>query len=72
MLSELSIRAAVTTREVWRRMSGWLEEAQQRPDRGDISITTVIIWVAAVTAAVGMAGAIAFVVNKYANDLRGT
>lgn len=48
-----------------------LLEAQERPDRGDISITTVIIWVAAVTGAVLIAGTIAVVVAKYNGKLSG-
>ncbi|MGW6286341.1 hypothetical protein [Streptomyces sp. NPDC055107] len=34
-------------------------------DRGDISITTVIIWVAAVAGALAIAGTIAAVLTKY-------
>ncbi|MFF7130502.1 hypothetical protein [Streptomyces sp. NPDC008240] len=48
-----------------------LEEARRHPDRGDISTTTVIIWVAAVTGAVLIAGTIAFVIAKYNNKLTG-
>jgi len=43
----------------------------RRPDRGDISITTVIIWVAAVTGALLIAGTIAAVVAKYNGNLAG-
>ncbi|WP_060903237.1 hypothetical protein [Streptomyces europaeiscabiei] len=46
-----------------------LEEARQRPDRGDVSTTTVIIWVAAVTGAVVIAGTIAIVIAKYNGQL---
>ncbi|MGW1527959.1 hypothetical protein [Streptomyces sp. HUAS TT11] len=53
------------------RIQGGLEEAARRPDRGDISITTVIIWVAAVTGAVLVAGTIAVVVTKYNGKLSG-
>ncbi|MFJ1974094.1 hypothetical protein ACIO93_36305 [Streptomyces sp. NPDC087903] len=48
-----------------------LQEAQRRPDRGDISTTTVIIWVAAVTGAVLIAGTIAVVIAKYNGKLSG-
>ncbi|MGW2841891.1 hypothetical protein ACWCWD_29400 [Streptomyces sp. NPDC001493] len=41
------------------------------PDRGDISITTVIIWVAAVAGALVIAGTIAVVVTKYNGLLAG-
>ncbi|MFJ8158463.1 hypothetical protein [Streptomyces sp. NPDC094468] len=54
-----------------RRVQGGLQEAAQRPDRGDISITTVIIWVAAVTGAALIAGTIAVVVTKYNGKLSG-
>ncbi|MET7685211.1 hypothetical protein [Streptomyces sp. NPDC005423] len=48
-----------------------LEEASSQPDRGDISITTVIIWVAAVTGALLIAGTIAVVISKYNGNLSG-
>ncbi|WP_134655118.1 MULTISPECIES: hypothetical protein [Streptomyces] len=53
------------------RVQGGLQEAARRPDRGDISTTTVIIWVAAVTGAVLIAGTIALVISKYNGQLRG-
>lgn len=48
-----------------------LEEATRRPDRGDISLTTVIIWVAGVTGALVIAGTIAVVINRYNGILNG-
>jgi hypothetical protein len=53
------------------RVQEGLEEAARRPDRGDISTTTVIIWVAAVTGAVLIAGTIAIVIGKYNGKLSG-
>ncbi|WP_438307078.1 hypothetical protein ACSHXN_47355 (plasmid) [Streptomyces sp. HUAS TT11] len=53
------------------RVQEGLEEAGRRPDRGDISTTTVIIWVAAVTGAVLIAGTIAVVISKYNGKLNG-
>ncbi|MFQ6146754.1 hypothetical protein [Streptomyces similanensis] len=53
------------------RVHQGLEEAARRPDRGDISTTTVIIWVAAVTGAVLIAGTIAMVISKYNGKLSG-
>jgi hypothetical protein len=57
------------------RAARWLatrvEEASRQPDRGDISLTTVIIWVAAVTAAGVIAGTIAVVVARYNLGLGG-
>ncbi|MER5199738.1 hypothetical protein ACWD3J_41485 [Streptomyces sp. NPDC002755] len=47
------------------------QERERRPDSGDISITTVIIWVAAVTGAVLIAGTIAIVITKYNGKLSG-
>ncbi|MEU6546440.1 hypothetical protein [Streptomyces sp. NPDC046859] len=52
-------------------MQKGLQEAARRPDRGDVSITTVIIWVAAVTGAVLVAGTIAVVIAKYNARLNG-
>lgn len=53
------------------RLEECLAEVQRRPDRGDISITTVIIWVAAVTGALLIAGTIAAVIAKYNGNLSG-
>ncbi len=44
-----------------------MEEA--RKDRGDISITTVIIWVAAVAGALAIAGTIGVIITKYNGNL---
>jgi hypothetical protein len=66
--------AARTRRAVIRlttRVQEGLQEAARRPDRGDISTTTVIIWVAAVTGAVLIAGTIAIVIAKYNGQLSG-
>ncbi|MFI6357983.1 hypothetical protein ACIBJF_36370 [Streptomyces sp. NPDC050743] len=53
------------------RLNESLEDARRQPDRGDISITTVIIWVAAVTGALLIAGSIAVVIGKYNGKLSG-
>ncbi|MFB7323832.1 hypothetical protein [Streptomyces sp. NPDC056190] len=53
------------------RLEESLKEASRQPDRGDISTTTVIIWVAAVTGAVLIAGTIAIVIAKYNGVLSG-
>ncbi|MFE2302645.1 hypothetical protein ACFXAW_31170 [Streptomyces sp. NPDC059445] len=53
------------------RLQQGLDDARRRPDRGDISTTTVIIWVAAVTGAVLIAGTIAVVISKYNGKLSG-
>jgi hypothetical protein len=60
-----------TVRQLAERVEESLAELQQRPDRGDISITTVIIWVAAVTGALLIAGTIAVVIAKYNENLNG-
>ncbi|MEU4087648.1 hypothetical protein [Streptomyces aureus] len=63
-----------TYRAIYRlttRIRQGLDEAGRRPDRGDISTTTVIIWVAAVTGAVLIAGTIAVVISKYNGKLSG-
>ncbi|MCI3273366.1 hypothetical protein [Streptomyces cylindrosporus] len=53
------------------RVQDGLKEAARQPDRGDISITTVIIWVAAVAGALAIAGTIAVVIAKYNGQLNG-
>ncbi|MFJ5218715.1 hypothetical protein ACIP98_28840 [Streptomyces sp. NPDC088354] len=63
------IRAA-TAAVLWVR--GRLEEGRARgSDRGDISITTVIIWVAAVGGAIAIAATISVIVTKYNGQLTG-
>ncbi|QKV90408.1 hypothetical protein HUT19_40980 [Streptomyces sp. NA02950] len=52
-------------------LSRGLKEVRRRPDRGDISITTIIIWVAAIGGAIAIAGTIAAVVAKYNGKLSG-
>ncbi|GAA3493840.1 hypothetical protein GCM10019016_009390 [Streptomyces prasinosporus] len=64
-------RACRAVLAVPRRLEECLTEVQRRPDRGDISITTVIIWVAAVTGALLIAGTIAVVIAKYNGNLSG-
>ncbi|MGW4951509.1 hypothetical protein [Streptomyces parvulus] len=53
------------------RVQEGLQEATRRPDRGDISTTTIIIWVAAVTGSALVAGTIAVVIAKYNGTLSG-
>ncbi|MDX3075884.1 hypothetical protein [Streptomyces sp. MI02-7b] len=61
---------AATAAVLWVR--GRLEEGRARgSDRGDISITTVIIWAAAVGGAIAIAGTISIIVTKYNGLLTG-
>ncbi|MEU1623126.1 hypothetical protein ABZ479_38280 [Streptomyces sp. NPDC005722] len=61
---------AATAAVMWVR--GRLEQGRARgSDRGDISITTVIIWVAAVGGALAIAGTIGVIVGKYNGLLNG-
>lgn len=49
-----------------------LQDAKRNNDRGDVSISTVIIWVAVIGVAVGIATIIGVTLyNKYAGQLRG-
>ncbi|MFI6494304.1 hypothetical protein [Streptomyces sp. NPDC050564] len=64
-------RSYRAVRRLTTRLEDGLKEAARRPDRGDISITTVIIWVAAVTGALVIAGTIAVVIAKYNGNLAG-
>ncbi|MEU4898541.1 hypothetical protein AB0B12_39155 [Streptomyces sp. NPDC044780] len=64
----LAAKTAVALAAAWGK---GLQEAKRRPDRGDISITTVIIWVAAIGGAIAIAGTIAAVVAKYNGKLSG-
>ncbi|ANZ13395.1 hypothetical protein ACH4YO_38005 [Streptomyces noursei] len=67
MLTKLVARASVWAADYRERMAKSLAQ----PDRGDISITTVIIWAAAIGGAIVIAGTIAAVVKKYDGKLGG-
>ncbi|MER7467905.1 hypothetical protein [Streptomyces sp. NPDC097981] len=60
------VRLNVALRSHWAKI-----QANAAEDRGDISITTVIIWVAAVAGALAIAGTIGIVVTKYNAKLSG-
>ncbi|MFD7407726.1 hypothetical protein ACFV7R_34860 [Streptomyces sp. NPDC059866] len=66
-----AVRSYRAVRRLTSRLEEGLTEMARRPDRGDISITTVIIWVAAVTGALVIAGTIAVVIAKYNGNLAG-
>ena len=66
-----TVRSYRAVLQLTTRLEEGLAELRRRPDRGDISITTVIIWVAAVTGALLIAGTIAVVINKYNTSLNG-
>lgn len=62
----LAARLATTARQAWDR----LEQGRRRgDDRGDISITTVIIWGAVIAGALIIASTIAVILNKYDGKL---
>ncbi|THA70670.1 hypothetical protein E6P78_08785 [Streptomyces sp. A0958] len=49
-----------------------LKEARERPDRGDVSISTIIIWVAVIAVAAGIATIIGGTLySKYSAQLSG-
>lgn len=70
-MKHLAARTHRAVRLLTTRLQEGLDELNRRPDRGDISITTVIIWVAAVTGALLIAGTIAIVIAKYNTNLNG-
>ncbi|PKV82713.1 hypothetical protein [Streptomyces sp. TLI_146] len=53
------------------RMRESLREAARRPDQGDISITTAIIWGSAILGALLISGSMAIVIAKYNGHLLG-
>ncbi|MFZ3475760.1 hypothetical protein ACODT3_40325 [Streptomyces sp. 4.24] len=56
------------------RASQWLKSRIEKggaADRGDISITTIIIWVAVVAGALLIAGTIGVVIARYNTTLTG-
>jgi hypothetical protein len=70
-MKHTAARSHRAVRRLTTRLKDGLKEASRRPDRGDISITTVIIWVAAVTGALVIAGTIAVIIAKYNGNLAG-
>ncbi|MFB6808860.1 hypothetical protein [Streptomyces sp. NPDC056387] len=60
------VRLNIALRSHWEKV-----QAHASKDRGDISITTIIIWVAAVAGALAIAGTIGIVVTKYNAKLSG-
>ncbi|MFJ3840574.1 hypothetical protein ACIPY6_34410 [Streptomyces sp. NPDC090054] len=60
------IRLSLALRSHWEEIKNHSDQ-----DRGDISITTIIIWVAAVAGALAIAGTIGIVVTKYNTKLTG-
>jgi len=70
-MKHTAVRSYRAVRWLTTRLEESLAEVSRRPDRGDISITTVIIWVAAVTGALVIAGTIAVVIAKYNGNLSG-
>lgn len=62
----LATRLAAVARQAWDR----LEQGRRRgDDRGDISITTVIIWGAVIAGALVIASTIAVIITKYDGKL---
>ncbi|MGW5355261.1 hypothetical protein ACWERV_32670 [Streptomyces sp. NPDC004031] len=62
----LATRLATAARQTWDR----LEQGRRRgDDRGDISITTVIIWGAVIAGALVIASTIAVILTKYNGKL---
>ncbi len=70
-MKHTAVRSYRAVRRLTTRLEEGLTELSRRPDRGDISITTVIIWVAAVTGALVIAGTIAAVIARYNGNLAG-
>lgn len=67
-MRKLAVRLSAAN--LWLR--GRIDHGRSRgTDRGDISITTVIIWVAAVAGALVIAGTIGVVISKYNGLLSG-
>lgn len=60
------IRLSIALKSRWEDIKNGNTE-----DRGDISITTVIIWVAAVAGALAIGGTIAVVIARYNTSLSG-
>jgi hypothetical protein len=55
----------------WTILRGRLDKAREEGDRGDISISTVIIWVAVIAGAVLIAAALTALFTKYKGKVSG-
>ncbi|MFF7995114.1 hypothetical protein ACFZDG_35755 [Kitasatospora xanthocidica] len=51
-------------------LAGRIRDLREEPERGDISITTVVIWVAVIALAVLIAGTIGLLATKYNGKLK--
>ncbi|WP_030731427.1 hypothetical protein [Streptomyces sp. NRRL S-237] len=65
-MTKYAIRLSIALKSHWEEI-----KKHSGDDRGDISITTIIIWVAAVAGAIAIAGTIAVVVGRYNTKLSG-
>ncbi|MFD8952804.1 hypothetical protein ACFV0B_28590 [Streptomyces xanthophaeus] len=65
-MKNFAIRCTVALQAHWQEI-----KKNSTEDRGEISITTIIIWVAAVAGAIAIAGTIGVVISKYNGKLSG-
>ncbi|MBV9022534.1 MAG: hypothetical protein JO362_01725 [Streptomycetaceae bacterium] len=56
---------------IWTFLRARIDEARDDGDRGDISISTVIIWVAVIAGAVLIAAALTALFTKYKGKVSG-
>ncbi|MFD6181943.1 hypothetical protein [Streptomyces goshikiensis] len=70
MMTRLAVRATTAAASAAAWFKSRIEQGGA-DDRGDISITTIIIWVAATAGALAIAGTIAVVIAKYNTGLSG-
>ncbi|MGW1768225.1 hypothetical protein ACWCQL_29800 [Streptomyces sp. NPDC002073] len=70
MMTKLAAQATTAAFATARWFKSRIEQGGAK-DRGDISITTIIIWVAATAGALAIAGTIAVVISKYNGKLSG-
>ncbi|OEJ30013.1 hypothetical protein [Streptomyces subrutilus] len=65
-MTKHAIRLSIALKSRWEDI-----KKHSGKDRGDISITTVIIWVAVVAGALAIAGTLGVVITKYNGKLSG-
>lgn len=70
MMTRLAVRATTAASATAAWFKSRIEQGGA-DDQGDISITTIIIWVAATAGALAIAGTIAVVIAKYNTSLSG-
>ncbi|GGP78202.1 MULTISPECIES: hypothetical protein [Streptomyces] len=70
-MTHIAARTRRAVLQLTTRVRASLRKAARRPDQGDISITTAIIWGSAILGAILISGSMAIVIAKYNGHVLG-